>query len=327
MDCPVFRVHYNATSVSDHVPIRCIDASGALLCFVALFPDILIDTLVKHPFWANLLADRQLAPEIRDGHVTVYFRGGALLKSLRFEGQSLVADVHPKYIPVRASRSSLRLMWRDSGFAFTEQVEAMPFGLGSPDVLAAYKDEMAKVLVKRPEAELVQQIIERVENIILDQEIAFQESGDSRDKIDLCHFDGGFQKLVFVEVKRVDDARLIKPDGRPEVLDQLAAYGQRLDLNRLLVLDAYRTVVACKRRLGLTEWLKSVPPEGADDLLAKPVLVIGNCSSADVKAIKAKKDEWAPLMAGLPSVAAGLILCGKAGCRLALVPGSQTLIF
>jgi hypothetical protein len=289
-------------------------------------PDALIDTLVSHPFWANLLADRQLTPEIRDEHVTVYFRGGALLKSLRLDGPSLVADVHPKYIPVRATnRSSVRLMWRDSGFAFAEQVEAMPFGSGSSDALAAYKQEMAKV--HRPEAEIVQQIIERPENVIVDQEVAFQEPGEPRDKIDLCHYDLGLQKLVFVEVKRLDDARLFKPDGRPEVLDQLAAYSQRLELNRSQVLEAYRTVVACKRKLGWTDRLKSLPMNGATELLTKPILVIGNCSAADVNAIKKKADDWGPLMTGLPLVAAGLILCGKAGCRLALVSGSQTLVF
>jgi hypothetical protein len=55
--------------------------------------------------------------------------------------------------------------------------------------------------------------------------------------------------------------------------------------------------------------------------------VIGNCSAADVKAIKGGRDEWAPLEAGLPRVAAGLILCGSNGCRPDLVPGPQTLVF
>lgn len=296
--------------------------------FRRFLPEELINALLRQPFWANLIADRQLAPEIRDGHLTVYYRGGALLQSLRLDGpSSLAAEVHPKYVPVRASRSSVRLTWRENGFAFADEVEAMPLGSAVMDVLAAYKEEMAKALLKRPEAEVVQQIIERTENTILDQEIAFQEPGLPRDKIDLCHYDAGLRKLVFVEVKRVDDDRLLKPEGRPEVLGQLAAYTQRLEPNRPLVLEAYRTVVTCKRKLGLAEWLKSVPEGGAADLLTRPVLVIGNCSAADVKAIKSKADGWAPLMAGLPSVAAGLILCGNRGCRLALVQGPQTIVF
>lgn len=50
-------------------------------------------------------------------------------------------------------------------------------GSGSSDVLTAYKEEMAKV--HRPEAEIVQQIIERPENVIVDQEVAFQEPVES----------------------------------------------------------------------------------------------------------------------------------------------------
>ena len=130
-----------------------------------------------------------------------------------------------------------------------------------------------------------------------------------------------------VEVKRRDDTRLFKPDGAPEVLDQLAAYSRRLEAERAAVLDSYRIVVAAKRRLGMGERLKSVPIDGVADLLTKPVLVIGNCSRADVKAIKEKRDEWEPLMTGLPAVAAGLILCGSDGCRLALSAGPQTLLF
>ncbi len=290
-------------------------------------PDPLINALASNPFWANVIADRQLAPEIRDGHVTVYFRGGALFQRLHLEGAMLVAEVHPKYIPVRAMKPSVRLTWGESGFGFSGDVSPLPLGLAPADVLADYKAEMAQVLVEFPEAAIVQRIIERTENTILDQEIAFQESGSPRDKIDLCHFDQGLQKLVFVEVKRRDDTRLFKPDGAPEVLEQLAAYARRLETNRATVLDAYRIVVAAKRRLGMAERLKSVPIGGVAELLAKPILVIGNCSRADVKAIKEKRDDWEPLMTKLPQVAAGLILCGNDGCRLALSAGPQTLVF
>jgi len=289
--------------------------------------DNLIDALTNSPFWMGVIADRQLSPEIRDGHVTVYYRGGALIQRLRLEGEKLVADVHPKYIPVRASKPSVRLTWSESGFAFNGDVEALPLGLATSGVLASYKEQMAKTLVDFPEAAIVQQIIERTENTILDQEIAFQESGSSRDKIDLCHFDQTLGKLVFVEVKRREDPRLFKPDGAPEVLEQLAAYAQRLEANRTAIMDSYRIVVASKRRLGMGDRLKSVPTTGLIELLTKPVLVIGGCSREDVKAIKERKDEWEPLMTRLPTLASGLILCGESGCRLALSAATQTLVF
>lgn len=279
------------------------------------------------PFWANIIADRQLAPEIRDGHLTVYFRGGALLRSLQLEGNTLVANVHPKFIPVRAASSNVRLAWLPTGFGFTEEAHALPLGDASPDVLRAYKEEMGQVLTSFPEGALVQRIYEREENTILDQEIAFQEPGEKRDTVDLCHYDAIHGKLAMIEVKRRDDSRLLGQSGRPEVLDQLAAYGRRIVANRERVIEAYRTVTSLKRRLGIENRIQSVPEEGPSDLFAKPILVIGNCSMADVRAIRSGMDEWAPLMDGLPEVAAGLILCGGDGCRLDLVPGRQTLVF
>jgi hypothetical protein len=289
-------------------------------------PESLVSALRDHPFWKNVIADPTLSPEIRDGVVTVYYRGGALFQALRLDGDTLVADVHSKYIPVRSPVTNVRLKWAEAGFAFQNEVHPLPPGLASPDTLAAYKRHMDLILTDFPEAQFVQQIIE-AENAILDQEIAFQEPNEPRDKIDLCHYDSDLRKLVFVEVKRVVDSRLTRPEIRPEVLDQLAGYGRRLSANRADILNAYRTVAEVKRRLGLGDRLRTLPPEGASDLLLKPVLVIGDCTRADVKAIKAGSEGWGPLMGRLPEVAAGLILCGKGGCRLALKPGSQTLIF
>jgi len=72
---------------------------------------------------------------------------------------------------------------------------------------------------------------------------------------DLCHFDTELKKLAFFEVKRKDNARLLKPQERPEVLDQLAVYCGRLRDYRADLLSTYRQMVAWKRELG---------PRGAD---------------------------------------------------------------
>jgi hypothetical protein len=195
-------------------------------------PTDLIDSLQQSPFWASLVADRSLSPEVRDGHLTVYYRGGALLQALRLEAGALVAEVHPKYVPVAASADPVRLVETAAGLSFASRPEAWPLGHAEPDVLSAYKERMAQVLLTFPEGEVIQSIVGRAENQVLDQEIAFQAPGEKRDKIDICHYDTAIRKIVFVEVKRVDDARLFKPEGRPEVLDQLAAYGRRIVGNR-----------------------------------------------------------------------------------------------
>jgi hypothetical protein len=107
----------------------------------------------------------------------------------------------------------------------------------------------------------------------------------------------------------------------------LAAYCRRLRDYRADLLSAYRQVVSWKKELGLGGRLSHLPAEGPNDLLDKPVLVIGNCTSTDVQRIKNAEGEWAPLMAGLKDVAAGYILCGREGCRLNLVKGTQTVSY
>lgn len=59
-----------------------------------------VEFLKRNRLWQNLCADRDLQPEIRDDAVTVYYRGGALLRNLRVIRNSLLADVQPKYVPI-----------------------------------------------------------------------------------------------------------------------------------------------------------------------------------------------------------------------------------
>jgi len=287
-----------------------------------------IRVLKSSPLWQNLCSDPELHPEIRTDAVTVYYRGGALLKELRVEEGSLRADLHHKFIPLRRSGAStyIRLSGTgEAGLDFADSLEPLPLGRGDPLVLAAFKALIDQVLTDFPEAKIVHAICCRPENQIIDQEITFQESGQGRDKIDLCHFDYGLGKLAFAEVKRKTDPRLLERGGRPEVLGQLEAYGHRLRDYRDDILNAYRQVVRWKRELGLAGRLSHVPEGGPSDLLEKPILVIGNCTSEDVRRIKAGEAEWKPLMEGLKEVAAGLILCGKDGCRLNLAKGTQTV--
>lgn len=280
--------------------------------------------------WQNIIADRELLPEIRDEHLTVYYRGGALLKGLRANGRYLEAQIHRKFIPVsRCGRSDYLIVRGDSavGLRFTGGVEPLPLGLGEPDVLDSYKTAMDQVLSDFPEGRLVHRIATRSENLTLDQEITFAESGENRDKVDLCYFDTDLQKLVFVEVKRVEDGRLFQTADRPEVLNQLAAYCRRLVHNRDEILDAYRTVVALKHALGLGARLAGVPLDGPADLLERPLLVIGGCSREERSRIRTAEGAWGPLMGEIGNVAAGVIACGDDGCKLLVADTPHSLRF
>jgi hypothetical protein len=186
--------------------------------FRRYLPSRTIGVLKTSELWRNLCRDTELQPEIRDDAITVYYRGGALLRNLRVVGDSITAEVHPKFVPLAVSPSttSIQLVSEtDGGLKFADTILPRPIGLADADVLAAYKELMDQVLVSFPEGQIIQYICKRPENQIVDQEIAFQESGEARDKIDLCHFDAALRKLVFVEVKRKSDPRLFKPAAEP----------------------------------------------------------------------------------------------------------------
>jgi len=292
----------------------------------------LINALNDSPFWGNICADHELQPEIRDGHITVYYKGRGLIRELQLEDGRLAAKTNQKYVPISFSGKSADVHFAIegvNGLQFTQEGQPEPLRLCEKETLGRYK-KCATAGSTFPEGDLVQKIVCRDSmNQIIDQEAAFQCAGESRDKIDVCYFDAEMNKLVFVEVKRREDGRLVGSGRSPEVLRQLSAYGQRLKDHRDEILDAYRHVVSWKRQLGLGDRLARVPDDGPSDLLDKPLLVIGDCNEHhkdDVRRIMGGEDEWAPLLNGLKDVAAGLILCGTTGCRLSL-QGRQRITF
>lgn len=298
--------------------------------FTRSLPTDLVNALTVSPFWASILADPDLCPQVREDRLTVYHRGCGLIREVRLKKGRIVAKVNRKFVPFRSGAGDLELAGDSSGgLQFTTPPVALPLGHADRPTLDAYKTCVGAQA--RPEMDLVHNIIrhENGRNVILDQEVEFAEPGEKPDRIDLCWFDTGGKTLVFVEVKRVEDRRLfaIAGNGPPKVLAQLRRYQDRLSRHRGEVLEAYRRVVDLKRQLGLGGGLLGVPDEGALDLLEKPLLVIGGCTGDgtrnDRSRIMAGEGEWAPLMGGLREVAAGVILCGES-CRLVLQTRTPT---
>lgn len=286
--------------------------------------------LPTKPFWKSITDDREFHPEIRDNAVTIYYRGAALIRDLRVADGGLSGQLHFKYVPVfrQGSSSYVSLTATENGLGFSDDLQPLPLGNASREVLSEYKRMMRSVR-RTPECEIVHSLVCRTDHQILDQEVEFQLPGESsHDKVDICHFDTALDCLSFVEVKGLHDARL-QPgaNGTPEVVEQLNHYCCRLRDQRSEILDAYRLVVSYKRRLGLGDRLHRVPEDGPGQMLSKPLLVIGNCSRNDVAKILNAEDEWGPLVEGLRETAAGLILCGTRGGRMNLERGSQTLVF
>jgi hypothetical protein len=292
-------------------------------------PEDFFDNSEFRSLIANVIQDPELFPEIRDGAVTVYFRGSALIRDLRVRNGQIEGQVHYKYIPVSPAAKSdyVTLQLGSKGLSLPQGLTPLPIGFGDQNTLSEYKRTMASVR-HSPECLIVHEIVRRSENRILDQEIKFQVQGETdSDKIDICHFDTHLGCIAFVEVKGIHDPRLLpSADDVPEVVHQLRRYGRRIEENQATIKADYQHVVGIKNRLGLGGRLNGIPNDGPMPLLKKPVLVIG-CSKDDVASIKGRHEKWLPLLHGVEDSAAGLILCGRNGCRLNLERGRQTFVY
>ncbi len=287
--------------------------------------DDLVRMLVEAPFWPQVVADRQLHPEIRNGKVTVYYSGCAIMRELNLRNGQLVCSVSLKHVPFDsdASCDTKLVCTNELGLQFEPTPKAIPLGLGIPKVIAAYK-AAARI---RPEQQLLGAVLNHSANqgIVIDQEIAFP---GNKDRIDLCYFDSIIKKLAFVEIKRVDDTRLRSISGNPpEVLSQLGNYAGRFDAAGPQILAAFRQAISLKRRLQLNARVDRIPEIDPQELLMRPILAIGGCDDGAVASILNGDGCWKPLMDGLPRVAAGLYLFGNRGFTLGLRPGGQTRVW
>lgn len=282
------------------------------------------------PLLSSVVDDWELQVEIRDEAVTIYYRGAALVRDLRLDGDRLVGSVHYKYVPLHRLDSSVYLTvgGNEDGLLFESVPQPLALGKLSADVVGEYK-RMMKSVSENPEAAIVHRIVSRPENRIVDQELKFQESRVPKaDKIDVCHFDLGFNCLALVEVKGLHDDRLRSRDGEvPEVVDQLRRYRTRIETWRDCIVEGCASSISLKRRLGLGARLDGIPESGPLKLMRKPVLVIGGCSRNDIRAIMDGNNEWRLLRDGVEQEVAGLILCGETGCNLKLHNSGYSRVF
>jgi hypothetical protein len=293
-------------------------------------PDEFFSSAEFRKFFQNISADPELYPAIRNGSVTIYYRGAALIRDLRVQDGQVVGKVHCRYIPANPPDKSsvVPLQLGAGGLSISQSAASIAIGFGTPSVLSEYKRTMRSVS-RNLESSIVHEIVRRHQNVILDREIKFQSPGQTvSDTIDVCHFDTHLNCLAMVDVKGIHDIRLEAADNQiPEVVERLQRSCFWIEQHRAAIQEDYQQVVRLKRRIGLTERLSGVPANGPAALLKKPVLVIGNCKRKEMQAILGRQKKWVPLLDSIKNHAAGLILCGNAGCRLNLDPRQQVIVF
>jgi hypothetical protein len=277
----------------------------------------------------SLANDPELCLEIRDNSVTIYYRGKAVIRELGVRSNQVVGSIHHRYIPLSTPDSKyVDLSLSDSGFSFASPVEPLSLEMLQPETIAKVK---AAVKSANPgkENRVIQGLVTKPDNQIVDQEVAFQSPGErSFDKIDLCLYDRSINAFSLAEVKEVGDPRLFDgDDGVPEVIKQLDRYRQRIEANASSLVGTFNHVVCLKRKLGWGNRLSQTPLSDINKIVTRPMLVIGGCTRPDVTEIWAGTGRWEILMKELPKVASGLLVCGSNGGVVELKAGPQRKIF
>lgn len=231
-------------------------------------------------WWCNVLQFENAYIDIRkDNTINIYYEGASLAKIEMTKG-SIRATCHPKYLYGYNAQAYYK-----RGIAIYQPCEKELVRLGPEECCLLrnaqmfYSDKEGKEVSnaeQKSEKKLQGKIVCRAKTLYIDSEFAHRYEEGSRHtiRIDLVRVKGN--KIQFVELKRIQDNRLLHKDGSevtPEIITQIEEYRNFIKANKDAILAYYKELITIKRALGL-------PTTSADietlDIDTEPCLEIHN---------------------------------------------------
>ena len=231
-------------------------------------------------WWCNVLQFENAYIDIRkDNTINIYYEGASLAKIEMTKG-SIRATCHPKYLYGYNAQAYYK-----RGIAIYQPCEKELVRLGPEECCLLrnaqmfYSDKEGKEVSnaeQKSEKKLQGKIVCRAKTLYIDSEFAHRYEEGSRHtiRIDLVRVKGN--KIQFVELKRIQDNRLLHKDGSevtPEIITQIEEYRNFIKANKDAILAYYKELITIKRALGL-------PTTSADietlDIDTEPYLEIHN---------------------------------------------------
>ena len=243
----------------------------------------------KYPWWENLKKNKDISIQIRkDNYIDVYYNGGAVLKKLEYNEtkKAFTAEIHPNYIPLD-DNDYLPLSLTSDGVKFSKELTTMNLSQFEEKELKFVINRIGKYHNQKSEKAIQFNFI-AYDPYIIDAE--FQLPGE-KIRIDLVRLDKSVNKIVLIEVKRMEDPRLFadskeKTQSKKEnIYDQLKKY-HKFAVDYDNILDYYKKVLQVKKYLGLLRPELENLSINNWQIECKPLLVFGDCKPDWIEANK-----------------------------------------
>lgn len=203
--------------------------------------------LGKQPkWWQKLLSINGVYVEIRKCDIVdVYYEGGRMAE-LRYKNKKLAATCHPKYLGKDVPKGTnpkyedcFEFLKKDPEFIIKE-------------IKKNYSQKGEKDKENVSEKKIQGDMICSHTPIYLDSEFAhrYEEGSQQTIRFDLVTIRDN--ELLFIELKRIKDNRLLnKDDDEPEILEQMDKYTKFIKANKDKLLEYYKVLYGIKKSLGL----------------------------------------------------------------------------
>lgn len=194
----------------------------------------------------------------KNNTINVYYQGASIAK-IAIRSGKIIATVHPKYLGYDDKSNKDHYTAKGDPIYQSCHDKLKELGNGKESILDCakkfYSDKNAKEErdpEKKSEKKLQGEIVCRDKTRYIDSEFAHRyiENQKNTIRIDLVRVDGS--KIQFVELKRIQDDRLLNSDGsEPEVTKQISEYKKFIRENKDDLLEYYKRVITIKRELGI----------------------------------------------------------------------------
>lgn len=252
----------------------------------------LFNVLARNPplWWENLKNDPEFYIEVRkDNSINVYYNGASLMKLSYINKKSeFRAKISPKYIPLDTVEKEISFVFH-YGNIILPTLKSIEINNFEENAIKAFKERIKLVNPTNKSEKGIQgkyitksHASEKENGFFVDSEFA---SSRDNSRIDMVWVDLQEKKIAFVELKTIDDYRLYsnKKQVNETIDEQLKKYWVFTSKEKRDLEKYFSKVVQIKRRLGILPACFGGTSLEDFELIEKPILLIGNCTTPWIK--------------------------------------------